>query len=50
MEEFGKFPWGEIFINTLSVVMAYFTGRYRRVHKDVKTMMDDERRYTGDGN
>jgi len=29
MEELGKFPWSEILGQTLSVVMAYFAGRYR---------------------
>lgn len=34
MEEFGKFPWGEILATTLSTVMAYFAGRYRKLKKD----------------
>lgn len=30
---FGKFPWGDLFIQTLGIVTAYFTGRYRSVSK-----------------
>lgn len=33
--EFGKFPWGEIFSQSLTVVLAYFAGRYRKVKKDL---------------
>ena len=29
MDELGKFPWGEILMQTLGVVTAYFAGRYR---------------------
>jgi len=32
--DFGSFPWHEIAITTLSTVLAYFTGRYRKVTKD----------------
>lgn len=31
--DFGKFPWGEILSYTVSVVMSYFAGRYRKVSK-----------------
>lgn len=31
---FGAFPWGEIFTQTLTTVLAYFAGRYRKVTKD----------------
>lgn len=32
--DFGAFPWGDIFAQTLGIVTAYFAGRYRKVSKD----------------
>lgn len=38
---FGKFPWGEIATQTLGIVMAYFTGRYRSTAVNKKRRKDD---------
>lgn len=36
MEHFGQFPWQEILTQTLTTVLAYFAGRYRKVYKGHK--------------
>lgn len=38
---FGKFPWGEIAVQTLGIVMSYFAGRYRKIVVSKKRRSDD---------
>jgi len=39
---FGKFPWGEIFNQTLGIVMSYFAGRYRSTTVNKQRRRTDE--------
>lgn len=39
--EFGKFPWMEIFTQTIGIVTAYFAGRYRITTKNKDRRKDD---------
>lgn len=39
--DMGKFPWAELVGQTLSIVMAYFAGRYRNSTKNQTRRKDD---------
>lgn len=37
----GKFPWGEILLNTIGTISGYFAGRYRSTTKNKARRKDD---------